>query len=281
MSFGPKPWRQQHWDGRAATNFIAGGMGAGLLLANAAACAWGGGSAAALLLGMALIATGLTSVWLEIGRPLRALNVILNPRTSWMSREAFAAGLTLTLAAGALYTGYGWLAGVAGLAALAFVYCQARMVRASRGIPAWREPALTPFMLATSLAEGVSLALLVAAREPLPGAWALALLAAVSIRQGSWLRYQRAVNASLVPSAQRAIADAGKRLQWVGFAIPAVLAGAAVLAAAGASNLLLAGAALLALAAGVSAKWTLVVRASFNQGFALPHLPVRGRRAGT
>ncbi|MCC6212898.1 MAG: phenylacetyl CoA, partial [Burkholderiales bacterium] len=31
--FGPKPWVQQHWDWRAATNFMLGGAGAGLIFA--------------------------------------------------------------------------------------------------------------------------------------------------------------------------------------------------------------------------------------------------------
>ncbi|MFP5465862.1 MAG: hypothetical protein ACLGHR_14000, partial [Gammaproteobacteria bacterium] len=47
--------------------------------------------AALLLLGLALVGAGLVCVWLEIGRPLRALHVFVTPRTSWMSREAFTA----------------------------------------------------------------------------------------------------------------------------------------------------------------------------------------------
>jgi len=30
-TFGPAPWLQQSWDGRAAGNFIGGGMGSGLI----------------------------------------------------------------------------------------------------------------------------------------------------------------------------------------------------------------------------------------------------------
>jgi phenylacetyl-CoA:acceptor oxidoreductase subunit 2 len=37
-----------------------------------------------------------------------------------------------------------------------------------------------------------------------------------------------------------------------------------------------AGAGLLAVAGGAWFKFTLVTRAAFNQGFSLPHLPVRG-----
>jgi phenylacetyl-CoA:acceptor oxidoreductase subunit 2 len=42
-------------------------------------------------------------------------------------------------------------------------------------------------------------------------------------------------------------------------------------------------AAIAGLAAAISGAWvkaTLIVRAGFNQGFALPHLPVRGARPG-
>ena len=44
-----------------------------------------------------------------------------------------------------------WLAAAL---ALAFIYCQARMLQAAKGIPAWREPLLVPLMVVTGLAEG-------------------------------------------------------------------------------------------------------------------------------
>ena len=91
MSYGPTPWVQRHWDLRAATNFVAGGAGAGLVVASVASGARGAPAAVALVAGLAFVGLGLFAVWLEIGRPLRALNVFANPRTSWMSREAIAA----------------------------------------------------------------------------------------------------------------------------------------------------------------------------------------------
>jgi len=88
--YGPTPWVQRHWDLRAAANFVAGGAGAGLVVVSVLSGARGMPAAVALLAGSALVGVGLLAVWLEIGRPLRALNVFLNPRTSWMSREAIA-----------------------------------------------------------------------------------------------------------------------------------------------------------------------------------------------
>ena len=112
-------------------------------------------------------------MWLEIGRPTRALHVFFNPRTSWMSREAFVATLLFPagLAAAAGLAPFAWLSA---LLALAFVYCQARILKAARGIPAWREPLVVPLIVTTGLAEGGGLFLLA---NPLHGAANQALIA--------------------------------------------------------------------------------------------------------
>ncbi|MGB3429111.1 MAG: hypothetical protein WBA53_13160, partial [Burkholderiaceae bacterium] len=91
MSFGPKPWQQTSWDWRAAGNFIGGGAGTGLVMFTAVSGVQGTVAAVLLLAGLALVGLGLTCVWAELGRPLRALHVFFNPRTSWMMRESIAA----------------------------------------------------------------------------------------------------------------------------------------------------------------------------------------------
>jgi len=162
MSFGPKPWIQLHWDWRAAGNFMFGGAGSGLLLAAALVLPLGPAWAVSLPLGLALVALGLLCVWLEIGRPLRALHVFFNPWTSWMTREAFA-GVALFVAAFAAFFRPGTATVTAlGLCALVFAWCQAWILKASKGIPAWREPKLVAFILATALTEGAALAVLLA-----------------------------------------------------------------------------------------------------------------------
>ena len=109
MSFGPNPWHQAHWDARAAGNFIGGGVGTGLIVATAAGGATGGALTALLLVALAFVGFGLLCVWLEIGRPLRALNVFINPRTSWMSREAFVGALLFPVGAVTALLAPGWL----------------------------------------------------------------------------------------------------------------------------------------------------------------------------
>ena len=64
-------------------------MGGGLIVFTLLSGATGVERAALLLAGLALVGFGLFCVSLELGRPLRALRVFRNPRTSWMAREAW------------------------------------------------------------------------------------------------------------------------------------------------------------------------------------------------
>lgn len=278
MSYGPKPWIQLHWDVRAALNFILGGTGSGFLLFAAFVPAAPQPARAALLLGLALVATGLASVWLEIGRKLRAVHVFFNPFTSWMTRESFVALLLFASGLAAVWFGSPPFAALTAAVALGFIYCQGRMLRASKGIPAWREPAITWLIFWTAIAEGAGLYLLFAVLvgsdvPPLAGG---GLALAVVARGVAWSRYRGRVEASLIPQARAALDPTGKQLYQLGAIVPLAL-----LLAGGAMEQFAAVAAPLAgiaaLAAGWRFKFVLVVRASFNQGFALPRVPVRGR----
>jgi phenylacetyl-CoA:acceptor oxidoreductase subunit 2 len=280
-TYGPDPWHQTSWDARAAGNFIGGGMGSGLIVFAMLTGATGAALAVLLLAGLALVGFGLFCVSLELGRPLRALNVFRNPRTSWMAREAWT-GVMLapaTLAAAAGVPGVAWLA----LAlALAFVYCQARLLQAAKGIAAWREPMLLPLLVATGLVEGGGLVLL-ATLGPVRAPASLVVLFGVLVlaRWSLWRLYRRRVGATLAARAAVALDRAGRVLLVAGTLVPIALL--ALVAATGTSGaaappaVALAG--LAATAAGVYLKLVLVTRAGFNQGFSLPHLPVRGTRS--
>jgi phenylacetyl-CoA:acceptor oxidoreductase subunit 2 len=277
MSYGPKPWQQRHWDVRAAGNFILGGTGSGLLVAWALmthlAPAWQW----FVFGGLALIGAGLGAVWLEIGRTLRAMNVFFNPNTSWMTREAIVALLVFALGLAALATGSRGLGQLAALAALGFIFCQGRILRASKGIPAWREPAVTAFIISTGIAEGTGLFLVSTAftqsHSVLLAFFALVVLA----RAIAWSRYRSRIERSVPKAALATLDPAGRALIQLGtimslalalisFALPGLASEAAALAGAA------------ALGAGWRVKYILVTRASYNQGFALPKLPVRGTR---
>ena len=277
MSYGPSPWLQRHWDLRAALNFALGGTGAGTLVVLAFSDLGGGALRAATLAALALVATGLASVWLEIGRPARALHVFFNPFTSWMTRESFAAALVFGLGAGALALPHPALLPAAGLAALAFVYCQGRILQNARGIPAWREPMVTPLVVVTGLAEGAGAVLLVSALAGAADDTALAwCVFAVVLRAWAWPVYRRHVACRIPQPAQDALERAGGVLVALGTLAPlALLVTGAMFPAVDAATAALAGAATIA--SGWTFKITLVTRAALNQGFALPALPARGR----
>lgn len=278
MSFGPKPWHQTNWDFRAAFNFIFGGAGAGLMVVVALSGIGGNAMRAELLLGMALIGAGLISVWFEIGRPLRAMNVGFNPFTSWMTRESFAAGAVFVLGLAAVwFSSLAWAQGAA-VAALVFAYCQGRILQAAKGIPAWRLPSLGWLNFTTALTEGAGLFVVLARvfDRPVDGAIAFFSLALIA-RGVAWSIYRGNVAKSLVRPALAVIDRSGKMLIQFGTIAPLALLLLGVVAAetarpAGA----LAG--IAALAAGWQFKFMLITRAAYNQGFSLPHLPVRGTR---
>ena len=279
MSFGPSPWRQKHWDARAAGNFICGGAGTGLIVFAALAGAHGAMLTTLVLAGLVLVTVGLTCVWFEIGRPLRAINVFINPRTSWMSREAFTATLLLPAGLAAMAGAAGWQWVTAALA-LAFVYCQGRMLQAAKGIPAWREPLITPLIVVSGLSEGAGLYFFTA---PLHGAstpLSLAIFAALLVGRGVlWFAYRSRLWGITAPEAGAAIDRTGRVLQ-VGTLIPlGLLAVVAIATSQQAIGLFAAIAGLAAALAGAHMKYTILIRAGFNQGFALAHLPVRGRQA--
>jgi len=279
MSYGPRPWIQLHWDVRAALNFIFGGTGSGFILFAAFVPLAPRLAQGALLLGLALVAAGLTAVWMEIGRKLRAVHVFFNPMTSWMTRESFVAVLLFASGIAMLWTGAPPLAALTAAIAIGFIYCQGRILRASKGIPAWREPTITWLIFWTAVAEGAGLFLVLTALAgvTVPTLAGGSLVLAVVARGVAWSVYRKRVEADLIDKARAALEPAGKQLYQLGAIVPLalLLTGGAIENFATAAAVL---AGIAALAAGWRFKFVLVTRAAYNQGFALPRVPVRGRK---
>ena len=276
--FGPNPWHQTNWDFRAAFNFMFGSAGAGLLVVAAFSGAAGNALRIEMLLGMALIGAGLISVWFEIGRPLRAMNVGFNPFTSWMTRESYAAGLVFALGLGAVWLASRPLAQAAALAALLFAYCQGRILQASKGIPAWRVPALIWLIFTTALAEGAGLFVLLAVLFAAPGGGVLGYFSlALIARALAWSIYRDGAAKISVRAALATLDRSGRILIQLGTIAPLALLLAGWLAPE-AVRIAAPLAGIAALATGWQFKFVLITRAAYNQGFTLPHLPVRGTR---
>jgi phenylacetyl-CoA:acceptor oxidoreductase subunit 2 len=276
--FGPNPWLQTSWDWRAAGNFICGGMGSGLLIATALFGTSAPHSLASphwqVFAGLALVGLGLLCVWLEIGRPLRALHVFLNPRTSWMSREAFVGALLFPAGLAAMLGLSGWIWVTAALA-MAFLYCQSRMLPAARGIPAWRSGVLSLLMVVTGWCEGCGLFMLLGdASGRSSRVLVFVTVGLLVVRLLVWQRHCRDVDETLAARAREVLKSISSQLRVAGTLIPV-----GVLVAGWLIGLPVQGfAAAFLVWTGANTKYLLITRASYNQGFALTKLPVRGVR---
>ncbi len=278
--FGPDPWRQPQWDARAAANFICGGAGAGLIVYTALARSQAATAVVLTLLGLLLVGSGLTAVWFELGRPWRSFNVFRNPATSWMSREAYAA-VALFVAGGAVLLKIPGASWIAGIIALCFIYCQSRMLQSARGIPAWRLPATMPLLVVTALAEGAGLYWFAALWHRGGSAGLLfAFAALVILRYGAWAMHREQLRGNARAGA--GLVRPGRLLLLAGTLLPILLILLLVVlpVTMQARFVLAAFAGILVLMTGAVLKYALVLRASYNQGFALPVMPVRGVRSG-
>jgi phenylacetyl-CoA:acceptor oxidoreductase subunit 1 len=277
---GVEPALQTHWDWKAASNFICGGLGSALFFFTASASLVYGELIPLAWAALAIVALGLSLLLLKIGRPLRAAYVLRQPERSWMAREARIAGLFFPLAAAALWFAVPPMQAGAAVLALMFLTSQAMILREAKGIPAWRIGWIVPLVIGTGLAEGCGLFLAVTAQ--IPGLETLAQVAGViavvlvALRGWFWQAYLGALENAGGP--ERALAVLYGFWPWFflgGVVLPFALI-VVGLAISMASAVLFATGGLCIAATGAALKFILVTRAGFNQGFALAHTPVRG-----
>jgi phenylacetyl-CoA:acceptor oxidoreductase subunit 1 len=268
---------QKFWDYRAAMNFTMGGLGSGFitlvsLLALAGIVPIATAAQAAPIGGVA-IAVGLFFVLLEIGRKMRAFKVLLRPHTSWMTREVYAVGVLYPALALVWWQPSKLAIAMLGLSAAAFLFCQARILYAAKGIPAWRAP-LIPWMICVSgLNEGAGLVLLATAVTGaavqseaiavIAGATALAMIVL-------WFAYTGAAKTNFIPPLARDVLKAIMPIYVAALAAAVLVLG--LVTGAAASGV----AAALLMTAGALWKITVITRASHQQGFVLPKVPQRG-----
>jgi phenylacetyl-CoA:acceptor oxidoreductase 26-kDa subunit len=273
-----EPTHQKPWDWRASVQFICGGTGTGLLLFTTLAA----GQESAWLqrtgyLALVFLGIGLLSVWVKLGRRWRAMFVILNPRTSWMSREALLALPLFVLAgAGVFFTLYGLVIAAAVLG-MGFLFAQAKMLEAARGIPAWRTRLIVPLIVITGLVEGGSLFAIATAVFFPVGLWLpITLLALVALRLWVWQTYFKTLTApgNAPIGTVDALAEIRNHVTWIGHVVPLLLLIVGVVVPEGTAIFTaLAGAA--AIFGGWTMKFTIIACAAFNQGYALKHTPAR------
>ena len=284
------PKLQTYWDWRAAGNFILGGAGSGLFVATMGAGYGGAPIQPFGLLALALVGLGLFLVWLETGRPLRApRNVFFNPQTSWMTRESMVASLLFPFGLAALWFDTETLTLIAGFIAFGFLYCQGRILLASKGIPIWRQINILPLILTTGLAEGLGLYLIISRLlhdwfTPIAVShtlWGLALAAAA--RTIVWTAYRNAIEDDAPTQSKRVLAKIHSEITLIGLGLPmAALVVVEIIPTVGHNHLgtVAAIAGFGALVAGWYMKFVIITRAAYQQGFAILRTPERGTGGG-
>jgi phenylacetyl-CoA:acceptor oxidoreductase subunit 1 len=279
---GVAPWHQQHWDWKAAGNFICGGAGTGLFVFAAIQTLILGTSFPAGWPALGLVALGLVLVLLKIGRPLRFIFVLRQPQRSWMTREAWIAGFFFPLGAMAIWLDSRGLMLAAAVLALGFLFSQAMILHESKGIPAWRTQAVVPLIVATALAEGAGLFLIAAVAirlgEPMIQTTAFTAVVLAAIRAWIWRSYLADLRSGGAPAQAVAVLETAERpFLFLGVALPSVLI---IIAWIFSSVSFYAFGGFFTAGAGAALKFILVTRAGYNQGFALSHTPARGITPG-
>jgi phenylacetyl-CoA:acceptor oxidoreductase subunit 2 len=268
----PRLQRQGDW--RAAGHFICGGTGAGFFLFAALASLVGSQGTWPGLLALVFVGSGLFLVWPKTSHPWRSFKLLFHPQTSWMTREALVAIPLIILGLAGAWFGWRALVLVAAVFGLVFLYCQAHMLNAAKGIPAWQAPKIVPLMITTGLCEGAGLFLATEFfQSPAsPGMASIlaayALLALIIARFWIWLAYRNSLaDGDAAELAVATLRGINSLFIGLGHALPtSILVGSLVLPDQGAILHALAG--LFALAGGWMLKFTIVTRAAYYQGSA-------------
>ncbi|MFT4098063.1 MAG: hypothetical protein QM651_13175 [Rhodoblastus sp.] len=269
------PRQQKEWDIKGALNFMLGGAGSGLLVAAPFAAMLRADPRPFVALGLALVAGGLFSVWLKIGRPWRAFHVVRRPSTSWMTREALIAPFLFVAGALGVLTGAPLFVLIAALLGAIYAYAQGRILKANIGIAAWRRWSCVALIVITAVVEGVGIVAFSAPFWPSLAPLGFLLAALIVARYIAWTNYIADLRRTGAPKGTlEALDHFAPRFLILGHAAAGVFA---LIGAIGQYPAALALGGAFAAVAGALLKYTLVCRAAFTQGFALPRMPARGR----
>ena len=275
------PTLQKRWDWRAAGNFICGGTGSGLMIVAALLSALGLATTSLGLLASAFVAAGLGLVWLEIGRPLRSMNVFRNPGTSWMTREGMIAVLLLPMGILAFFTESTAMLMLGAIPAVLFLYAQARILHMAKGIPAWRTPAINPLIITTGLTEGMGVLLIFAglvegnvAALFVGYGWIIALTL-VFLRGAAWLNYRYSLAGNAPEQTLQVLERANIVIALLGVATPIVLLFLGK-SYAQYQMPLAAAAGFFMILCGWFCKYQIIIYAAYYQGYAIDRTPARG-----
>jgi phenylacetyl-CoA:acceptor oxidoreductase subunit 1 len=269
--------QQKFWDWRAAMNWCFGGLASGTVVMSWLwsliieishwTLAW------FHLFAGVLMAIGLFFVFLKIGHKARFYKAIMRPTTSWMTRELYAVPVFGMAVLASLARPSSSLLAITAFAALVFLICQAKILHMGRGIAAWRGPLIPWLIVATGLLEGaglLSIAMLLPWLNVAGGAELISGMGLIlsATAMGLWGVYVATARAAGLPILSRDVIVGITPVLVLGYSISAIAWGL-LLTGAWASSIALLVAGSFAIAGGFLCKFTIIVKASYQQGFSL------------
>lgn len=283
-SRGAEPSHQQHWDWKAATNFMCGGAGTGLFAFVALSGIGDAPSMELSLISVGIVALGLFVLLFKIGRPLRFIYVLRQPQRSWMTREAWIAAAFFPLALLSVALASTSLAIAAALLGLLFLFAQGMILRESKGIPAWRSERIVPLIVVSGVAEGAGLFAVADAFVPALASLAVvaaALAALTALRHAVWGMYVRGLQGEGAPIRTLKVFEHYRsRFLTFGLVVPMTLLALGFILQ-DVARALFGIAGIFVFATGWALKFILVTRAAYNQGFAIERLRPGGSEVAT
>ena len=198
-----------------------------------------------------------------------------------MSRELWVAATFFPLVGLGLVLPDLWVHDALGVVAALFLICQARILYASKVIPAWRAPLIPWMLVTTALFEGIALYAIVELLAPqLAAGSPMLLLLGIALALTNavlWHRYRAsAAERGIGLAARSALAKITPWLHLGGHVLPIVLFGIALFVSIDLARILGGIGGIAAIAGGASWKFWVILRAGHQQGFALPKVPQRG-----
>ena len=275
---------QTFWDLRAAMNFIMGGLGAGFIIMTYLLYLTNNLTEKVMLniflVSGIIIAIGLFFVWLKIGRKLRAFYVVLKPQNSWMSREVYAAGLLYLAGLIDYFSPSNFMHFIIAIAALAFLYCQARILHSAKGIPTWRAPKIPWILLATGFYEGFGLlaiySFIYPQSIPLPSILPVGGLVLAAINALLWRNYVMSLgDVGVGQKSQNLLLASTLKIQFISYLLPSILT-MIFLVWGNEGSWTLAVAGILVVVGSINWKILLITKACHQQGYAIAKFPQRG-----
>ncbi|MEZ5441634.1 MAG: DmsC/YnfH family molybdoenzyme membrane anchor subunit [Lysobacterales bacterium] len=159
-----------------------------------------------LALACALAIAGLLASVAHLGQPLRAWRAFTQWRSSWLSREAWAAAFTLLLALLMLLPGWPlarWQGLPLALLSLGTVYCTAMIYHSLKPVPAWQVASVPATFVTLGLYSGAAVLLWSNPWRNYEWGVFCAVLAILPATQK--LRYWKAVDGLALPSGSAAV----------------------------------------------------------------------------